>query len=165
MTLNTDPKELRQTIDKLEKYASMLDSKFSIPGTNIRFGWDAIIGLIPGLGDVFTLFLSLLIIWQAKKIKASNTILFKMISNVLLEFMVGIIPVLGDVVDVYWKANIQNINLLKNHLLTANDNILLTQESSEIHKKNQSNIRHYKLIVLMIIVLVGLAFINLKHFS
>lgn len=116
MPQTNDTQSLIKTNQRLKRYAELLDNRFVIPGTKIRFGWDVIIGLIPGIGDAISLLLSLLIIVDAIKIKIPKSIIFRMLINVLFEFLVGIVPILGDAFDVYWKANLKNLDLLQPHL-------------------------------------------------
>jgi hypothetical protein len=79
-------------------------------------GLDGIIGLIPGLGDSIGALLSAYIIAEAARLGAPTTTLVRMISNVALETVVGLVPVLGDVFDIAWKANARNLALLETHL-------------------------------------------------
>ena len=99
----------------IDKLSSFLDSKYKVPGTNFRFGIDPIIGLIPGLGDVtsFT-FSSFLILLMAKK-GASGKVVALMVLNVLLDTIIGSIPVIGTIFDFFYKANNRNVRLLKRH--------------------------------------------------
>jgi hypothetical protein len=86
------------------------------PGTPLRFGWDSVLGLFPGLGDVLTSALSLLIVHHAWQTGASKLTLARMLGNVGLDFVVGAIPFLGDLFDFVWKANRKNARLLEQHL-------------------------------------------------
>lgn len=110
------PQSLQKLTRRLDRYASLLDNKFRIPGTQIRFGWDAIIGLLPGLGDTLALLMSAVILIEAKRIGAPKSLLLKMAGNMGLEWLIGLVPILGDIFDIYWKANIRNMALLKEHL-------------------------------------------------
>jgi hypothetical protein len=96
--------------------ATMMDDRFRIPGTPLRFGWDSVLGLFPGLGDVLTSALSLLIVHHAWQTGASKLTLARMLGNVGLDFVVGAIPFLGDLFDFVWKANRKNARLLEQHL-------------------------------------------------
>lgn len=100
----------------VEFLAKLLDSQFRIPGTGWRVGLDALIGLLPGVGDGATAVLSLYIVMRARRLGAPTTILLKMIGNVGVDLVVGSIPVFGDIFDVAWKANRRNLHLLKCHL-------------------------------------------------
>jgi len=103
-------------LKRLDHYANLLDSKFQIPGTSIRFGWDGIIGLIPGIGDFLTFAFSTGILVEAKVAGAPFALILRMLLNLLIEFILGSIPFIGDAFDVLWKANIKNVELLRKHL-------------------------------------------------
>jgi NAD/NADP transhydrogenase beta subunit len=95
-----------------KEFAKLLDSKFTSPGTNIRFGIDPIVGLIPGAGDVLAGGISLYFLIQAALFKAKASVLARMFINILLDVAIGSIPVIGDFFDVYWKANLRNARIL-----------------------------------------------------
>lgn len=103
-------------IERLDRLADLLDSRFRIPVVGWRFGLDSVIGLIPGVGDVVTLGPMSYILWQGRRLGVSNRTLTKMAANVGIDFVVGSIPVLGDLFDVGFKANRRNIELLKRDL-------------------------------------------------
>lgn len=107
-----DPSAARQ----LEFLARWLDSVFEIPGLRVRFGLDAILGLIPGLGDTATSLLSLYILKAASQYGVSRVTMTRMALNVAADYVVGAIPFVGDVFDVYWKSNQRNVALLRRHL-------------------------------------------------
>jgi hypothetical protein len=96
--------------------ATMMDDRFRIPGTPLRFGWDSVLGLFPGLGDVLTSALSLLIVHHAWQTGAPKLTLARMLGNVGADFVIGAIPFLGDLFDFVWKANSKNAQLLEKHL-------------------------------------------------
>jgi hypothetical protein len=89
-----------------------LDDRFVVPGTRIRFGLDALIGWIPGIGDAIAAFASLFIIWAGWKRGAARITLIRMLLNLTLEATFGSIPIIGDFAHVAWKANRRNYNLL-----------------------------------------------------
>ena len=93
-----------------------MDSAIGIPGTKFRIGLDPIIGLLPGGGDTAGLILSSYIVLEAARMGASKSTLSSMAMNILLETVVGTVPVVGDIFDVTWKSNIRNIELLEEHL-------------------------------------------------
>jgi hypothetical protein len=98
--------------EQLDYVAALLDDIFQIPGTKIRFGLDALIGWVPGIGDAMAGTASFLIVFASWQRGARAITLTRMIANVLLETMVGAIPVVGDVFHVVWKANRRNYRLL-----------------------------------------------------
>jgi hypothetical protein len=99
--------------------ARWLDSVFRVPGLGIRFGWDAILGLVPGLGDVATSIISLYILRRAQQLGASRATLTRMGTNIVLDAAVGALPLVGDLFDVYWKANLRNAALLERYVEAA----------------------------------------------
>lgn len=103
-------------LERLERLGYLLDNSIPVPGTSRRFGLDAVIGLIPGLGDGVGAAFSGYIIYQAARLGASKSTLLRMASNVVVETIVGLVPFLGDVFDAAWKANARNVALLHAHL-------------------------------------------------
>lgn len=107
----TPPKEL----EGLTTLAEILDNRFRFPGTNFRFGIDAIIGLIPYVGDVLTFIISgYLLIWMARK-GTSGMLVVKMMGNILFDGVLGTIPFVGDILDFRIRANTKNVNLMLEH--------------------------------------------------
>lgn len=103
-------RELDRT--SLGRLAWLLDQAFRIPGTNQRVGVDGLIGLIPGVGDTVGALLSTYIVIEAARRGASLWTVVRMLGNVAVETLVGAIPVLGDLFDIVWKANVRNLALL-----------------------------------------------------
>jgi len=115
--LITDPKAFQEASDfNIELLARLMDSIFVIPGTQIRFGLDALIGLVPGLGDTLTSFVSIYILKVASRLGVPRVTLVRMAMNIGIDYVAGIVPFVGDAFDVYWKANLKNVELLKRHL-------------------------------------------------
>lgn len=92
-----------------------MDSKFVIPGTSIRFGLDPILSILPAAGDIVTLLISGMLVFQMQKHGVSRKVVIKMLFNVLIDALIGAIPILGVIFDVYYKANDRNVKLLKEH--------------------------------------------------
>jgi hypothetical protein len=111
----------RRLDPELEWLAYWTDTAFEIPGLGIRFGFDAIIGLIPGLGDLLTSLISLYILAAARRYGVSRATLMRMAFNIAVDTAVGTIPLFGDAFDVYWKANLMNVALLRRHVLATAD--------------------------------------------
>lgn len=105
-----------QRLNQVRMIARMMDDRFAIPGTNIRFGLDQILGLVPGLGDVVTSAISLLIVHHAWQSGASKLTLARMLGNVGIDFLIGSVPIAGDLFDFAWRANRRNARLLEAHL-------------------------------------------------
>ena len=100
----------------LDGLADWLDSKFEIPGTGIRFGLDPIFGLLPGIGDTLSAIPAGHIILTAHRLGASPSVLLRMLSNVAIDVVIGFVPMLGDLLDLSFKANRRNVALLREHL-------------------------------------------------
>ncbi len=100
------------TQQRVQNFASWLDTRFEIPGLGIRFGWDALIGLIPGFGDMAGVILASYILIEAIREGAPNTVLARMFANMIVDGAMGSLPLVGDVADVAFKANQRNANLL-----------------------------------------------------
>ena len=96
--------------------AWLLDNSIPLPGTRFRIGLDAILGLIPGLGDAAGMLLSSYIVREAARLGAPPSVLARMTFNIALEGLVGMVPFLGDVFDAAWKANQRNYALLERFL-------------------------------------------------
>lgn len=106
----------RSEIEKLDGLSALLDSRYRIPGTPIRFGWDSLIGLIPGVGDIASLGPSAYLIYCANKLGVRKRTIGRMAANTGLDFFVGAIPLLGDAFDLVFKANNRNFALMRNEL-------------------------------------------------
>ncbi len=103
-------------IRRLDRLARMLDAKFKMPLFGFRFGWDGIVGLIPGLGDMVTTVPAALIIYRAHQLGLPRHIIARMAGNTAVDTVFGSIPLLGSVFDVYYKSNLRNIALIRKHL-------------------------------------------------
>jgi len=102
--------------ERLDRLATLLDNSIRIPGTRIRVGLDGLIGLVPGIGDSLMLLISLYVVLRARMLGAPLSIILQMLVNVALDFVVGSVPVLGDIFDIAFKANIRNVDLLRDWL-------------------------------------------------
>jgi len=105
-----------EALARLERLARFLDTAIAIPGTRIRFGADTMVGLVPGVGDAITTLASAYLIYEAHRLGVPKHLLARMIGNVAFDALIGAVPVLGDVADVFWRANTRNIRLLREHL-------------------------------------------------
>lgn len=105
-----------EEIRRLENLADWMDSRFRLPGTNIRFGLDSLLGLIPGLGDGVLALPSAYVVLAAHRLGVSPLVLARMAGNVGIDMVIGAVPVLGDLFDVGFKANRRNVALLRRHL-------------------------------------------------
>jgi len=109
------PTAPRANVSRIRHLARVLDEAVRVPGTNVRFGLDAILGLIPGAGDLAGGILSTFIIVQAARFGAPRSVLARMVMNVAVDSLVGAVPILGDLFDVGWKSNTRNATLLERY--------------------------------------------------
>ena len=107
-----------ETIDLrgLREIQRLLDEAFGIPGTRLRFGWDSLIGLVPWAGDLVTALMACAIIVQAHRVRVPRVVLLRMLLNVAIDLAIGLVPVFGDIADVFWKSNTKNMALLEAHV-------------------------------------------------
>ena len=133
-------------LELIEKVTRIMDSAFRIPGTNIRFGLDPILGLFPFIGDLISYGISSSLVLAMVRKGASGKVVVKMIGNITLDYIISNVPVLGYIIDFGYKANERNFNLLKQHL----------QEG-----KHQGSGWPYLLAVLLVLLIIttGLAVI------
>jgi len=107
--------KVEASVKNLEWLAKLMDSQFRIPGTNIKFGLDALIGLIPGIGDVTSFIISGMMLSVLAKNGASGFVLARMTLNIILDALIGSIPILGDIFDIGFRANERNLKLMREH--------------------------------------------------
>ena len=100
----------------LRRWAVVLDSLFRVPGTSIRFGLDAIVGLIPGIGDLASPVYTSLILLEGFRRRVPAVVQARMVLNAAIDMGMGLVPLLGDIADVAWKANLRNLALLERHV-------------------------------------------------
>ena len=122
---------------RLKLLSERLDNSIKIPGTNQKIGIDAIIGLIPILGDFIGVIFSTYIMYSGIKMGVSSKIVKKMATNLAIEFIIGSIPIIGDIFDALWKANKKNVELIE-----------------EATNENQENYRLNYLIMASLIILI-----------
>ena len=105
-----------KNLNRIRKIAKLLDTAIGIPGTKIRFGLDPILGLIPGGGDLIAAGISAYSIYLAASFGLEKAEIWKMVQNVAIETAFGAVPIVGDIFDAYFKANIRNLEILENHI-------------------------------------------------
>jgi hypothetical protein len=102
-------------LEGLRVWQRLLDTAFRVPGTRIRFGWDPIIGLVPWVGDAVTALLGSVIIFHAYQLRLPRVVQLRMLINIAIDVAIGIVPLVGDVADVFWKSNTRNFALLEHY--------------------------------------------------
>jgi hypothetical protein len=104
-----------KNIKQLERWAWLLDNSIRIPGTSIKMGLDSLIGLIPGIGDITGGALSSYILLQAVSSGVAPVVIARMAVNIMFDTVLGMIPIVGDIFDITFKANLRNIELMSNY--------------------------------------------------
>ena len=106
----------RETVERVQRLARLLDSWIEIPGTRITLGLDSIIGLVPGIGDAISFALASMILLEARRAGAPAGLQARMLGNSVLDLLLGAVPVVGDIADVAFRSNRANARLLVAHL-------------------------------------------------
>ena len=117
-TFDARPLDAAARIARLRRLAWLLDAQFGLPGTKFRFGVNSLFGLAPVAGDAALGLVSLYLIWEAKRLGAPAGLIGQMLANVAIEVAGGSVPILGDVFDMAFKANLRNLDLLERWLKT-----------------------------------------------
>jgi hypothetical protein len=104
-----------RTLAALRKWSVLLDSAFRVPGTNMTFGLDPILGLVPGLGDLTTPLFAALLLLHGVRMRIPRIVQVRMLFNAVIDLLIGFVPVVGDLFDFAWKANVRNLALLERH--------------------------------------------------
>ena len=129
--------------------ARLLDSSIPVPGTKWKIGFDPIVGLIPGVGDLIGAVLSGYIVLEAVRLEVPTFTLARMLVNVGIDTVLGAVPAVGDVFDAAWKSNMMNVALLERHLVATG--------SAPPKRRNVLGVMALALIVLVLIVGAGVA--------
>jgi C4-dicarboxylate transporter len=109
------PDSIRARLDRLDSLSRLLDIAFVLPGTKFRFGAEAIMRLVPGIGDAAASALSCVILYEAHRLGVPRRVMIRMAGNVAIEAAAGAVPVLGDLFDVAFRANRRNVRILREH--------------------------------------------------
>ncbi len=118
---------VQPALNRLEALADLMDARFQIPGLPFRFGLDAIIGLIPVLGDTVNLTVSGYIVAEAVRLGARKRDLVRMLFNIFIDWLIGLVPIIGDIFDVTWKGNLRNIKILKKAIIRQSEQLTITE--------------------------------------
>ncbi len=123
--MNDEQKELNEEkLLRLKRLSHNLDEAITIPGTERKIGIDPIIGLIPGGGDLIGGVISIYIMYAGIKMGMPRTTIIRMFGNVALEFVIGCIPIIGDLFDAMWKSNQRNVKLIEGSVMSEEKNAL-----------------------------------------
>jgi len=116
--------ERRDAQERLEWLTWAMDSAVRVPGTNIRLGADALLGLVPGVGNLVTTAVSGYLIREAWRLGVPRTTIARMVGNVAMDSVISAIPIVGNVADVFWRANRKNMDILHKHVGRSNPPIM-----------------------------------------
>ena len=100
-------------LDRIDRWARRMDRAYRIPFTPIRFGWDAVLGLVPGVGDTLALAPAVWIVKEARDMGAPAPLLAQMGGNIAVDWIIGLLPLVGDIFDIGYRANTRNAMLLR----------------------------------------------------
>jgi hypothetical protein len=114
-----DAASRRAALDRLDMLATAFDTAFILPGTNVRFGVESLLRLVPGVGDVIASVLSCYLLYEARRLGVPRLLFARMLANVVLEGTIGAVPIAGDAFDVFFRANRRNVALLRAHFARA----------------------------------------------
>ena len=135
--------EQERRLSGLRWIADLLDNAFVVPGTSYRVGLDPIVGLLPGIGDLVSPLFAIGMLLQARQLGVPRVVQMRMVINVAIDALVGVVPVLGDLFDFAWKANDMNLALLELHA----------------REERRGSRGDYAFVTLMIALVAGLAVI------
>ncbi len=113
LPLGTDPMSVRRRVEALEQ---MLEGMIEIPGLGRKVGLDALLGLVPVVGDVIAAAMGLYLVWEARNLGLSKWQLWRMAGNVGIDTLVGAVPVAGDLFDFLYRSNSKNLRIIRKHL-------------------------------------------------
>lgn len=137
---------------RLDRLAQLLDTAIPIPGTRFRLGLDGLLGLVPGVGDTIGAVFSAYIIFEAARLGFPTGTLLRMVGNVAVETLVGTVPIIGDIFDIAWKANIRNLALLRAHRI-------------EVARRDERSPRQIRSLFVVVMVLTMIGLIALSIFA
>ena len=125
INMNDEQKELNEEkLLRLKRLSHNLDEAFTIPGTERKIGIDPIIGLIPGGGDLIGGALSIYIMHAGIRMGMPRSVIIRMFGNIALEFIIGCIPIIGDLFDAMWKSNQRNVKLIEDSIISEEKNTI-----------------------------------------
>jgi hypothetical protein len=128
---------------ELHKIAEYLDSMYEVPYFGWKIGWDGILGIIPGAGDLLTNIFSFYIVYKAAMLGCSPTVILRMGINILIDNFLDAIPIVGNIFDFMWKSNIKNVDLLDRYL-----------------ERPRVTTRHSRIVVALTLLFVAAVFIG-----
>jgi len=137
--------DVASRVRRVRALARLLDSSIRIPGTDMTIGFDPIVGLIPGIGDLIGAVLSGYIVIEAVRSEVPTLTLLRMLVNVGIDTLLGAVPAVGDLFDAAWKSNMMNVALLERHLAV----------SGETPKKSHNVLGLMAVAVIVLVLILG----------
>ena len=122
-----------------QKLAQFLDNGFKVPLLNIRFGVDFLVGLIPGVGDAVMALVSLTIVYKAGQLGIPATMQAQMLKNILLDFVLGLLPLVGDIADLFYRANQKNVRMMERWWVSQHYQAIQANSQDALTKWQQNN--------------------------
>lgn len=113
LPVGNDPQSIRARVEAME---TLLERSFKVPGTNMPIGLDAIVGLVPVVGDLITTAMGAYIVWEARNLGMSKWHLTRMGANVAFDTAIGLVPFVGDAADFLFRSNSRNLKIIRKHL-------------------------------------------------
>jgi uncharacterized protein DUF4112 len=110
-----DATSRRAALERIDMFARLFDTAFILPGTNVRFGIEAVMRLVPGVGDAAASALSCYLLYEAHRLGVPKHVFARLVANVAIEGIAGAIPLVGDLFDVGFRANRRNVGILKSY--------------------------------------------------
>ena len=111
-----DLKRREETQQRLRRIAKLMDSQIRVPVLGLRIGADAVLGLVPGVGDAITGLIGAYLIYEAQRLGIPRSAVLRMIANIAFDTAIGAIPVAGDIWDFFFRANDRNMQILARHI-------------------------------------------------
>lgn len=153
--------EVERSLARLDRLARLMDDQFRVPLTRYRVGLDPLIGVIPGAGDWVTWVVGVYVFWESLRLDAPRTMLGRMVFNIMVDLIVGYVPVAGDFFDAAYKAHRKNVDLLLEHYDARRnrDRIELPDDTADRleGRKKRSRLVRYAVGALVVLVLLGVA--------
>lgn len=106
-----------QWLRRVQRLARLWDAAIGVPGTRIRVGLDPLVGLVPGIGDALGALVASYVLVEAMRVGVPTSTLLRMLANIAIDALLGTVPVIGDIFDVVWTANLRNVTLLEQHVV------------------------------------------------
>ena len=130
----SEPVQAPKALLRAQKLANLTDSKIRVPILGIRLGLDFLIGLIPIVGDIIMVLVSLSIVAMAKSMQVPRLLRLAMLKNIAIDFLLGLIPFVGDLVDLFYKSNQKNVRIMEKWWVSQHHHAIQSQSQQTLEK-------------------------------